>query len=94
MVGANKQNPDGAIPVAGATLMTQRLSSDARVIVQPRVWILMILGLIPILLFAGARSMGAAESPAPDRCVACHTDAATLKALTPPDPPASEAGEG
>jgi hypothetical protein len=27
-------------------------------------------------------------------CVACHTDAAKLKALTPPDPPPAEAGEG
>ncbi|MBI2002756.1 MAG: hypothetical protein HYV46_04835 [candidate division NC10 bacterium] len=74
--------------------MIQRLSSDVRAIAQPRVWVLMVLGLIPILLFAGARSMGAAESPAPDQCVACHTDAAKLKALTLPYPPASEAGEG
>ena len=27
-------------------------------------------------------------------CVACHTDAAKLKALTPPDPPPTEEGEG
>jgi mono/diheme cytochrome c family protein len=30
----------------------------------------------------------------PSQCVSCHTDAAKLKALTPPDPPATEEGEG
>jgi len=37
---------------------------------------------------------GAAESATSSQCVACHTDAAKLKALTPPDPPAAETGEG
>jgi hypothetical protein len=46
------------------------------------------------LVFAGTRPMGAAEPSVTDQCVACHTDAAKLKALTPPDPPASEEGEG
>jgi hypothetical protein len=35
-----------------------------------------------------------AGEPAVSQCVACHTDAAKLKALTPPDPPPSEEGEG
>lgn len=34
-----------------------------------------------------------AQAPA-ESCVTCHTDVAKLKALTPPDPPAAEAGEG
>lgn len=36
----------------------------------------------------------AAAADAPSQCVVCHLDAAKLKALTPPDPPAGEAGEG
>jgi mono/diheme cytochrome c family protein len=32
--------------------------------------------------------------PGTSQCVACHTDPAKLKALTPPDPPPSEEGEG
>jgi len=56
--------------------------------------ILVFLVLVPVLLFAGVRGMGAVESPASSQCVTCHTDAAKLKALTPPDPPPTEAGEG
>lgn len=74
--------------------MTRKLPPGVPAISQHQAAILLILGLLPILLFAAARSMGAAEPMAPDQCVACHTDAAELKALTPPDPPPSEAGEG
>jgi len=28
------------------------------------------------------------------QCMSCHTEAAKLKALTPPDPPPTEEGEG
>jgi hypothetical protein len=31
---------------------------------------------------------------ADNQCIACHTDVTKLKALTPPDPEPSEAGEG
>ena len=41
----------------------------------------------------GAHAAWAGES-AVSQCVACHTDAAKLKVLTPPDPPPSEEGEG
>lgn len=41
-----------------------------------------------------ADTMGAAESATSTQCAACHMDAAKLKALTPPDPPAAETGEG
>jgi hypothetical protein len=37
--------------------------------------------------------LGAADQT-PSQCVACHTDAAKLKALTPPDPAPAEEGEG
>jgi hypothetical protein len=30
----------------------------------------------------------------PSQCILCHTDTAKLKALTPPDPPPTEEGEG
>lgn len=52
------------------------------------------------LLLAGWFSLGtppasgAAAPAAPDACMACHTDAAKLKTLAPPDPPPTEAGEG
>ncbi len=51
------------------------------------------------LLTLGALAVGmmrsvAAEAQAVSQCVACHTDAGKLQALTPPDPPASEEGEG
>jgi hypothetical protein len=44
-------------------------------------------------VLCGAHAAWAGES-AVSECVACHTDAAKLKALTPPDPPPSEEGEG
>ncbi len=59
-----------------------------------RIPILAILALLPILLVAAVDPNWAAEPGTPNQCVACHTDAAKLKALTPPDPPLSEAGEG
>ncbi len=46
-------------------------------------------GLVLALAPSGAAAQGFDGS-----CVTCHTDAATLKALTPPDPPPSETGEG
>lgn len=45
------------------------------------------------LLVAGLLTAASAQGPV-ESCVTCHTDAAKLKALTPPDPPAEEAGEG
>ena len=45
------------------------------------------------LLVAGLFTEAAAQGPV-ESCVTCHTDAAKLRALTPPDPPAAEAGEG
>ncbi len=46
-----------------------------------------------ILVLGGIGSINAADS-APSQCVVCHTDAAKLKPLTPPDPPPTEEGEG
>lgn len=46
-----------------------------------------------LLALAGAHAVWAAGSGTSE-CVACHTDAAKLKALTPPDPPPTEEGEG
>ena len=45
---------------------------------------------VPLVCPAG---LAAADQVA-SQCVVCHTDAAKLKALTPPDPPPSEEGEG
>jgi hypothetical protein len=52
------------------------------------------LGLILLawLLTAPATELGAAGPVS--QCQVCHTDAAKLKALTPPDPPSEEEGEG
>jgi hypothetical protein len=47
--------------------------------------------LIAALLGIGTMAWAQAAS---DSCVACHTDGAKLKALTPADPPPAEAGEG
>ena len=46
------------------------------------------------LVLGGALSASAAQDGGGSSCVACHTDAARLKALTPPDPPPAETGEG
>lgn len=51
------------------------------------------LALTYALIVAGPLSAEAATSGT-SQCVVCHTDAAKLKALTPPDPPPSEEGEG
>jgi hypothetical protein len=59
-----------------------------------RIVALAALGLTPILLLVAILCTGTAESASTDQCVACHTDAAKLKTLTPPDPPVSEEGEG
>ncbi len=48
----------------------------------------------PLLAFTAMLPAGSTESITSDQCIACHTDAAKLKALTPPDPPSSEEGEG
>ena len=55
---------------------------------------LLLLSLISMLTLPGILTLKSAESATPSQCVACHTDAAKLKALTPPDPPAAETGEG
>lgn len=74
--------------------MTDTLSTIVPAILRRRKLILGVLGFILILVLAGTRTMGAGQPATASQCVACHTDAAKLKALTPPDPPASEAGEG
>ncbi len=55
---------------------------------------LLIFSLISMLTLPGGLTPISAETASPNQCVACHTDAAKLKALTPPDPPAVETGEG
>jgi len=55
---------------------------------------LLAVGLISMLTLPGGLTPISAESATPSQCVVCHTDAAKLKALTPPDPPAAETGEG
>ena len=47
-----------------------------------------------LVLALGAAHQARAGESAVSQCVTCHTDAAKLKALTPPDPPPSEEGEG
>jgi hypothetical protein len=53
----------------------------------------LLLALAVSLLFSFPAALGAADQT-PSQCVACHTDAAKLKALTPPDPEPTEEGEG
>lgn len=60
---------------------------------QRLVGVVFILALASALVLGGIVSTPAADS-APSQCVACHTDAAKLKLLTPPDPPPTEEGEG
>lgn len=60
---------------------------------QRRVSVVFVLALASALVLGGIGSTPAADS-APSQCVACHTDAAKLKLLTPPDPPPTEEGEG
>ena len=55
---------------------------------------LLVLSLVSMLTLPGSPTLKSAESATSNQCVACHTDAAKLKALTPPDPPAAETGEG
>jgi hypothetical protein len=65
-------------------------------IVRPLVWrssVLLLLAWLVAQACVGVLPAWAGEA-AVSRCVACHTDAARLKALTPPDPPPSEEGEG
>ena len=72
-----------------------RESSQTRFPIAWR-WIfpLVIMGQIFVLLFGTTAVTGAAIPITSNQCVGCHTDAAKLKALTPPDPPVSEEGEG
>jgi hypothetical protein len=58
--------------------------------------LLAILGLavLSVYAFLPLQSATAADASAKDQCVECHTNPAKLKALTPPDPPAAEEGEG
>lgn len=46
------------------------------------------------VLAIGTTPWGTAEAQADNQCVACHTNSAKLQALTPPDPPSTEEGEG
>ena len=47
-----------------------------------------------LALFYGAAASPLAAAAADNQCIACHADVKKLKALTPPDPEPSEAGEG
>jgi hypothetical protein len=80
--------------LSGANAMTETSYMRACAILRRRILIPVVLGVALLVLLAGTRPIGAAESGPVNQCVACHTDAAKLKALTPPDPPPSEAGEG
>lgn len=60
---------------------------------QRRIGVVFILALALAFLLVGTGSTPAADST-PSQCVACHTDAAKLKPLTPPDPSSTEEGEG
>jgi len=60
---------------------------------RQRAVIILVLPFAGLLVLGGIGSIDAADS-APSQCVACHTDAAKLKPLTPPDPPSTEEGEG
>lgn len=55
-----------------------------------------ILSILALLLLVGSTLIAttAGGGAAENQCVACHTDAGKLKALTPPDPPLEEEGEG
>jgi hypothetical protein len=55
--------------------------------------VVVILVLACMLVLGGVQPVKAADS-APSQCIACHTDPAKLKSLTPPDPPPTEEGEG
>jgi len=55
---------------------------------------LLLVGAAAVVDFQPADFSAEATSAPQSTCVACHTDAARLKALTPPDPPAEELGEG
>jgi mono/diheme cytochrome c family protein len=71
---------------------TTRLAAIAR----PLAWrssALLLLAWAVAQALVGVQPAWAGEA-AVSQCVACHTDAAKLKALTPPDPPPSEEGEG
>jgi hypothetical protein len=68
----------------------------ARVRVCSPGWCGLLLLAAVLLLFGVLVGTSALEAAAAQtsQCVACHTDAAKLKALTPPDPPSEEEGEG
>ena len=55
---------------------------------------LLAVGIGLVVMLTAERQMGATQPGDSDQCVACHTDASKLKALTPPDSPLSEEGEG
>jgi mono/diheme cytochrome c family protein len=74
--------------------MTFRVLLRMRTILRAVAPFLVLVALVALLVLPGASSTNAAESAAASQCMACHTDAAKLKALTPPDPPAAETGEG
>jgi hypothetical protein len=60
-------------------------------------WAAGIAGSVFTLLLSGVPSVSTSESAAAQpesQCVACHTNPAKLQALTPPDPPSEEEGEG
>jgi hypothetical protein len=70
---------------------TNRILLLKRLMAPLSLVLLLALALMPPLFFPAG--LGAADQPV-SQCVACHTDAARLRALTPPDPPPSEEGEG
>ncbi len=79
---------------SAAYAMSEIPSTSIYSILRRRNLTLVVLGLVAFLVLAGTRPMGAGEPGLSNQCVACHTAATKLKALTPPDPPISETGEG
>jgi hypothetical protein len=79
-------------------MMTPRFARrDSSRILSWRLPVIGVAILVTSLLFLASipSTSQAATAPSASQCVTCHTDAAKLKALTPPDPPAAEeAGEG
>jgi cytochrome c553 len=60
-----------------------------------------VVALLAVLVAVGSASTitssastKSSTATAADGCVACHTDPEKLRALTRPDPPAAESGEG
>ena len=89
--GVSSETP-GEPEIGANFLNPSRINADIA-LGRRRVSLLFLLALASALVLVGIGSTPAADST-PSQCVACHTDAAKLKPLTPPDPPSAEEGEG